>query len=65
MSGDQVASAAFAIGCMVLVGGGLVARRLPAKRLLGLALLWAGIFAGAALLAHWLARVLHNVHYQT
>jgi hypothetical protein len=51
MRGNQIASAAFAIGCMVLVASGLAARRLPARRLLGLALLWSGIFAGAALLA--------------
>jgi hypothetical protein len=55
MSGDQMASAALATGCMVLVASGLAARRLRAGRLLGMALTWAGIFAGAALLARWLA----------
>jgi hypothetical protein len=54
MNGDQIASAAVAIGCMVLVASGVATRRLPAKRLLGLALLWTGIFAGAALIARWL-----------
>ena len=54
MTGDQWASLAVAIGCMTLVGGSLIARRLPAQRLIGLAVAWVAIFGIAALLARWL-----------
>jgi hypothetical protein len=64
MTGDQWASLALAIGCMTLVGSSLLARRLPAKHLIGFAAMWAGIFAVAALVAAWLVYILHNVYYQ-
>ncbi|MDB5689539.1 MAG: hypothetical protein JWL91_1415 [Sphingomonas bacterium] len=51
MNGDQWASAAVAVGGLVLVAGGLMARRLPGRRLLILAAAWVGIFAIAATLA--------------
>ncbi len=45
MTDGRIFSLVWAIGCMVLVISGLLARRLPTGRMALLALVWAGIFA--------------------
>ena len=49
MDEGQLISMIWGIGALVLVGSALVARRLPGRQLFTLALVWAAIFAGAAL----------------
>ena len=45
MSHDRLAGMIWLLGGLILVGSALIARRLPARRMLGLALMWVGIFA--------------------
>lgn len=49
MSGDQIGRLTVAILCLVLVGSGLIARRLDAGTTLRLALIWLTIFAAVAI----------------
>jgi hypothetical protein len=55
MTGDRLAGMAVVISCLALVGSSLVARRLPLRRTVILAGAWIGIFAIAALIAHWVS----------
>lgn len=45
MNGDQLVGLLWVGLAMVLVASGLIARRLPMRRTLSMALLWVGIFA--------------------
>lgn len=47
MSEDQAIMAVYSIGCLVLVGSSLVARRLPLKEWVRMSLAWAAIFGAA------------------
>ncbi len=55
MTGDRIAGVLFVMLAMTLVASGLIARRLPLRRTLGLALLWVGIFALAFAIARLFA----------
>jgi aspartyl protease family protein len=46
---DRALDMVFLTGCLVLVGGGLLARRIPMAAAARMALAWAGIFAAAFL----------------
>ena len=52
MSGAQAAGVIWVVMALTLVGRGLIARRLPTRRALAMALLWAGIFGLAFAVAH-------------
>ena len=54
MNGDQAIGVTGVAMALTLVGSGLIARRLPARRTLGMALLWAGIFGAAFAIASML-----------
>jgi hypothetical protein len=54
VTGDGWASTALLIGCLVLAASGLVARRVPTRRMLGLVAAWLGVFALAVVMAGWL-----------
>lgn len=47
MNEDQAIMAVYSIGCLVLVGSSLVARRLPLKEWVRMSLAWAAIFGAA------------------
>lgn len=49
MSGDQFGQLTVAMLCLVLVGSGLIARRLGGGTTIRLALIWLAIFAGLAI----------------
>jgi hypothetical protein len=49
MNGDQFGQLTVAMLCLVLVGSGLIARRLDAGTTVRLALIWLAIFAGLAI----------------
>jgi hypothetical protein len=55
MSGDRWVGVVGIAAMLVLVGSGLVARRLPSRKLAILSLAWAAIFAAAFLIARMLA----------
>ncbi|MDB5682523.1 MAG: hypothetical protein JWM75_221 [Sphingomonas bacterium] len=55
MSGDQWAGLLAGAAALTLVGSALLARRLPAKRIVVMAAAWAAIFGGAVLIARLLA----------
>ncbi len=55
MTGDQLAGVIGVMLMLTLVGSGLIARRLPAKQTLAMALLWLGLFGMAFVIAHTLA----------
>lgn len=46
MSEDQSINLVYAVGCLILVGSSLAARRLPIGQTLRMALAWVAIFAG-------------------
>ncbi len=54
MSDGRIISAIWAVGALILVGSALAARRLPARRLVTLALIWVAIFAVGALVVRLL-----------
>ncbi len=49
MSDGQIITAIWAVGALILVGSALASRRLPARRLMTLALAWVAIFVVGAL----------------
>jgi hypothetical protein len=55
MSGDQWTGLIGLTGMIVLVGSGLLARRLPMSRLLVLGFAWMAIFAVALLIARMIS----------
>jgi len=57
MSGDQIAGLIGIGAAMTLVGSSILARRLPAARMVKLALAWVAIFAAAFLIVQLFARL--------
>lgn len=55
MNGGQLIGVIWVVMALTLVGSGLIARRLPTKQTLAMALLWAGIFRMAFVIARSLA----------
>jgi aspartyl protease family protein len=53
MDGDQATGVVWAIGALALVGSSLLARRLPVATIVPMALLWAGLFLAAFLIAQF------------
>lgn len=54
MYGDSAVSIVFILGALVLVGSSLLVRRMPARSMLRMAVVWALIFGLGAALVYYL-----------
>lgn len=61
MTGDQTASAVYALLCIVLVASGLAARRLPWGQTLKMAAAWVAIFAVGAVVFSFRTEIMDRV----